>query len=389
MSAAALVFWGAVGLALWTYAGFPAALWLRAKLFPRPFASGDALPRVSLIVCAYDEADAIGRRLENALALDYPRERLELIVASDGSTDGTNEIVAGFAARGVRLLALPRQGKIPALNAAIAASTGEVLCFSDANSMWVPGAIRALVRPLADPAVGGVAGDQRYLEGEAAAEGERTYWDLDRALKRWQSAAGSVTSSTGAIHAIRREHFRPVPPGVTDDFWLSTQVVAQGRRLVFAPDAVAWEPAAASSDEEFRRKVRVITRGLHGVELMRELLDPVRHGFYALQLLSHKVLRRLAVLPLAAILLATPWLWNAGPLYRAAALAQAALYGAALVGSLLPLRGSRLARLIALPAFFCMANAAAGLAAWNVLRGVRIDSWQPQRAGALGGGTPR
>jgi hypothetical protein len=173
---------------------------------------------------------------------------------------------------------------------------------------------------------------------------------------------------------------------VTDDFWISTNVVAQGRRLVFAEDAVAWEPATPSSGHEFRRKVRVITRGLRGVWLMRELLDPFRHGFYSLQLLSHKVLRRLAVLPLAALLLATPWLWNAGPFYRAAALAQTAFYAAALLGACLPpglaLRPEwlrRAAKLLALPAFFCMVNAAAGLAALNVLRGRRIDAWEPQR----------
>jgi cellulose synthase/poly-beta-1,6-N-acetylglucosamine synthase-like glycosyltransferase len=386
---AELVFWGAVGLAAWTYVLFPACLWLRARLAPRPFRSADATPPVSLVVCAYNEAGSIGARLENALALDYPADRLEVIVASDGSTDGTDAIVRAFAPRGVRLLSLPRQGKIPALNTAAAAATGAVLVFSDANSQTERGALRALLRPFADPGVGGVAGDQRYLRpGRRAdgAEGERAYWDLDRRLKRWQSAAGSVTSATGAIHAVRRELFRAVPPGVTDDFWISTNVVAQGRRLVFAEDAVAWEPAAAASGSEFRRKVRVMTRGLRGVVLMRELLDPFRHGLYAMQLFSHKVLRRLAVLPLAAILLATPWLWSSGPFYRAAALAQAAFYAAAALGALVPagsLRRAwlrRPAKLLALPAFFCMANAAAGLAALNVLRGHRIDSWEPQRS---------
>ena len=386
---AELLFWGAVGLTAWTYALFPVCLWLRARLVLRPFRGADATPRVSLVICAYNEAASIGARLENALALDYPPERLEVIVASDGSTDATDAIVRSFEPRGVRCLRLPRQGKIPALNAAAATARGEVLVFSDANSHYENGALRALLRPFADPGVGGVAGDQRYLRAGRRAdgtEGERTYWDLDRRLKRWQSAAGSVTSATGAIHAVRRELFRTVPPGVTDDFWISTNVVAQGRRLVFAEDATAWEPATPSSGHEFRRKVRVITRGLRGVWLMRELLDPFRHGFYSLQLLSHKVLRRLAVLPLAAILLATPWLWNSGPFYRAAALAQAAFYAAAILGACLPpghaLRPEwlrRAARLLALPAFFCMVNAAAGLAALNVLRGRRIDAWEPQR----------
>jgi cellulose synthase/poly-beta-1,6-N-acetylglucosamine synthase-like glycosyltransferase len=276
-----------------------------------------------------------------------------------------------------------------ALNAAAGTARGDVLVFSDANSSYEPGALRALLRPFADPEVGGVAGDQRYLapgrHAPSGTEGERAYWSFDRQLKRWQSAAGSVTSATGAIHAVRRDLFRTVPPGVTDDFWISSNVVAQRRRLVLAEDAVAWEPAAASSKGEFRRKVRVITRGLRGVWLMRELLDPFRHGFYALQLLSHKVLRRLAVIPLAGVLLATPWLWSAGPLYRAAAFAQVAFYATALVGAGL-MRASRrspglrrAAKLLALPAFFCMVNAAAGLAALNVLRGHRIDAWEPQR----------
>jgi len=387
---AELVFWGAIAMAAWTYVLFPACLWLRARLRPRLYRVGDATPGVSLVICAYNEEASLRARLENALALDYPSDRLEVIVASDGSTDDTNAIVRGFASRGVRLLALPRQGKIPALNTAVAAARGEVLVFSDANSSYESGALRALLRPFADPGVGGVAGDQRYLRAVQlpdGGEGERAYWDLDRLLKRWQSAAGSVTSSTGAIHAIRRELFRNVPSGVTDDFWISTNVVAQGRRLVFANDAAAWEPATPASGSEFRRKVRVITRGLRAVWLMRELLNPLRHGFYSVQLFSHKVLRRLAIVPMAAILLATPWLWDAGALYRGAALAQLVFYLAAALGALLPpLEAStpgwarRLVKLLALPTFFCMANAAAGLAAWNVARGHRIDSWEPQRS---------
>jgi cellulose synthase/poly-beta-1,6-N-acetylglucosamine synthase-like glycosyltransferase len=383
------VFWGAVLGAAWTYALFPLCLWLRARIAPRPWRSADAGPRTSLLICAYNESASIAARLENALALEHPAERLEIIVASDGSSDQTEAIVRRFAPRGVRLLALPRRGKIPALNAAAAAATGEILVFSDANSIYEPGALRELLRPFADPSVGAVAGDQRYLRAGTrsdGAEGERAYWDLDRMLKRWQSAAGSATSATGAIHAVRRELFRPVPPGVTDDFWVSINAVAQGRRLVFAEGAVAWEPATPASGSEFRRKVRVMTRGLRGVWLMRELLDPFRHGFFSLQLLSHKVLRRLAVIPLGAILLATPFLWNAGAIYRAALFAQIAFLATAALGAWLPARTAaspawvrRPARLLALPAFFCMVNAAAGLAALNVLRGRRIDAWEPQR----------
>jgi glycosyltransferase involved in cell wall biosynthesis len=218
-----------------------------------------------MVIVAHNEAAHIGAKLENILSLDYPHDRFDVVVASDGSNDETETIVRGYADRKVKLLSLPRQGKIPALNAAVAAATGEVLVFSDANSMYAPDALRALVRPLADPHVGGVAGDQRYFkERGGASAGEHTYWNFDRMLKQAQSAAGNVISATGAIYAVRRSLFRTVPSGVTDDFAVSTAVIAQGYRLVFASDAAAYEPAAKASGIEFGRKTRVMTRGLRG-----------------------------------------------------------------------------------------------------------------------------
>jgi cellulose synthase/poly-beta-1,6-N-acetylglucosamine synthase-like glycosyltransferase len=384
-----LVFWVSLALVAYAYAGFPLLLGIRALLLPRPWREADATPRASLVVCAHNEAASIGAKLENVLALDWPPERLEILVASDGSSDATESIVRSFAPRGVRLLPLPRRGKIPTLNAAVAETSGEILIFSDANSMYEPGALRALARPFADPEVGGVAGDQRYLgrRGRDGTDGERAYWDLDRQLKRWESLAGSVTSATGAIYAIRRELFRSVVPGVTDDFFVSTNVIRAGRRLVFAPDALAFEPVAASSSAEFQRKVRVATRGLRGVWVMRALLDPFRHGFYALQLFSHKVLRRLVGLPLLALLCATPFLWNEGWIYRAALAAQLAVYGAAAAARLVPWLGR--SRAFGMPLYFCLVNLAALRAAWNVLTGRRIDVWEPERSGAPADASPR
>jgi hypothetical protein len=378
-----VAFWFALAVIAYTYAGFPLLLALRAAMFRRPYREGVAEPTVSLVICAHDEARSIGARIENALALDYPGEKLEIVIASDGSSDGTQAIALRYAASGrVRVLDLPRRGKVPTLNDAVGAARGEVLVFSDANSHFERGALRALMHPFADPSVGGVAGDQRYAKqrrGESTDnEGERAYWALDRWIKQWQSAAGSVTSATGAIYAVRRELVGPIPAGVTDDFWVSTRVVAAGRRLVFAPDAVAIEPVAASSGAEFQRKVRVMTRGLTGVRLARELLDPRRHGFYALQLFSHKVLRRLVVLPLAVLAVATPFCVAEGGVYALAGAAQLAIYGAALAGWLAGERAAK-ARLVALPLFFCLVNLAAWRAFVNVLRGRRIDRWEPQR----------
>ena len=385
MNISLILFWGAVALLAYTYALFPMILAVRGLFWRRPVQAADIEPRVSLIIAAYNEAGSIAAKIENLLALDYPPERLQVVIASDGSTDGTVEVASRYAGERIRVLALPRQGKAGALNDAVRAATGEILVFSDANSMYAPDAIRALVRPFADPSVGGVAGNQRYLSGGEASmtgAGERSYWSFDRLLKRTQSRAGSTISATGAIYAIRRSLFLPVPEGVTDDFVTSTRVIAQGYRLVFVPDAVAYEPVARSSEVEFGRKVRVITRGLRGVLVMRELLNPFRHGFYALQLFTHKLLRRLMFLPLIVLFLATIPLWDDGWFYRLALLAQLAFYGCALLGLLL--RGTRIGRLkpFTIPFYFCVVYAAALIATWNLLRGQRITHWTPQRQAA-------
>lgn len=377
------VFWTSGATIVATYVAFPVGLLVRGALLRRPVRSAAIEPPVSIVIAARNEATDIGRRLENLAALDYPRDRLEVIVASDGSQDGTTGIVAGWSDRGVQLLDLPRVGKADALNAAVAASSGEILVFSDANSMFAPDAVRALVRRFADPEVGGVAGDQRYeaaARSDALAEGERGYWDLDRLLKIAESRAGNVVSATGAIYAIRRELFRPVTTGVTDDFVTSVAVVAQDRRLVFARDAVAYEPPARSGEDEFGRKVRIITRGLRGTILMRELLDPRRHGFYAVQLAWHKIFRRLMVVPLLGLFASSLLLVGRGRTYTLAALAQGAGYALGLTG--LALRGRSMGRnrLLSFPAFFCLVNLAALQALRNIATGRRIDRWEPHRA---------
>ncbi len=377
------LFWSAVVLIAYTYLLFPVVVFLRAQWRPKPFETADITPPVSMIIAAHNEEQNLVSKLDNIVSYDYPSDRLEVIVASDGSDDDTEEIVRGYEHRGIRLLPLPRVGKAAALNAAVSASSGEVLVFSDANSMYAPDAIRQLVMPLADPQVGGVVGDQRYLQKATSAitgDGERSYWDFDRRLKQWQSIAGSVTSATGAIYAIRRSLFLPVAEGVTDDFVTSTQVVASGHRLVFAPNGVAYEPVAGSSVSEFQRKVRVITRGLRGVFLMRQLLNPVRYGFYAVQLFTHKVLRRLMVFPLIVVLLTSVLLWHYSLFYQLIALVQLGLYGLAGLGALLVTTRIGRIKLFTFPFFFCMVNLACLRATLNLLCGHRIDRWEPQRS---------
>jgi cellulose synthase/poly-beta-1,6-N-acetylglucosamine synthase-like glycosyltransferase len=379
-------FWGAVALIVFTYVVFPVLLFVRGLLARRPYQTADIEPSVSMIIAAYNEAAGISTKLDNVLSLDYPADQFEVVIASDGSEDDTVTIVSRYTDRRVRLLALPRQGKAGALNAAVAASTGEILVFSDANSLYAPDAVRVLVRPFASPEVGGVAGNQRYLTQSSArltSDGERGYWSFDRKLKVLQSRGGNAISATGAIYAIRRSLFQPIPEGVTDDFITSTRVIAQGYRLVFAPDAVAYEPIAQSREVEFGRKVRIITRGLQGVLVMRELLNPFRYGFYAFQLFWHKVLRRLMYVPFVVLLTANPFLWEHEYFYKVTLGGQVAFYACAVLGMALAQTRIGHLKLFTIPFYFCMIYLAAAVATWNVVRGRRITRWRPQRQEAL------
>ena len=372
-------FWGAVGVVVYTYVGFPLVAMLRGLLRPWAIQKGTELPRVTMIIAAYNEEAVIAEKLANTLALDYPQTLLEVVVASDGSDDGTNERVVQCHAPNVRLLALPRQGKNRTLNAAVAAADGDILVFSDADSMLAPDALRHLVAPFSDPDVGGVGGDYRYASDVAEGGGERAYWSFDRVLKQLQSRSGSMTSATGQIYAMRRSLAQPIPEGVTDDFFTSVQVPAAHKRLVFEPRAVAYGPVAITPKAEFRRKVRVMTAGLRGVWSVRHLLNPFAYGYFAVQLFSHKVLRRLMVLPLLIIGVTAPMLWHQGWMYRLVTIGQAMLHSAALLGLLLRHTSHGKSKLLSLPFFFDMVHIAALAALWNLARGTRHDIWVPQR----------
>lgn len=375
------VFWVAVGLIGYTYVGFPVLLALLAVARPRPHAEAEITPAVTIVVAAHNEAEVIGDKIGNLQALDYPDRQLEIIVVSDGSTDGTVPRAREAAGSRVRVLDLPRVGKAVALNRAAAVATGDILVFSDANSMFAPGALRALVAPFADPSVGAVAGDQRYTRPARATDiavAEEQYWSLDRLLKVAGSRAGNATSATGAIHAIRRELYDTVPDGVTDDFFISTGAIVRGHRLVFAREAATFEPVSASASAEFDRKVRVVTRGLVSVLTRRQLLAPWRHGTYALQLWSHKVLRRLVAFPLVVCLVVSLAGASGSDLLAAAAVLQVAFYALAAAGALLTLRGHRVG-VLRLPTYFCLVNIAAMVALARVATGRTAVQWEPMR----------
>jgi cellulose synthase/poly-beta-1,6-N-acetylglucosamine synthase-like glycosyltransferase len=283
----------------------------------------------------------------------------------------------------VQVLDLPRRGKAAALADGAHHATGEILVFTDANTMFEPDALAMLVRNFADPDVGGVAGRTGYVvaaEAESAGRGEDLYWRYDTWLKGLETKTGSVVSAHGGMYAIRRGLFRPVEdPAVTDDFAISTAIVAQGKRLVFERDAFGKECTMAESGTEFRRRVRLMTRGLTGVLLRRSLLNPFRYGFYSVALVSRKVLRRVVPLAFAPLVLATLLLAPTSRFFAALAVAQVAFVALALGGW--ALRGTALGKqpLFYVPFFFTLANVASLVALWNVVRGMRIEVWTPQR----------
>ena len=337
------LFWGALGALAWTHAGYPAAIGLLARLRPRAVAREDVTPSVAVVVSAHDEEDVIGRRVENLLALDYPPELLQVVVASDGSTDRTDEIVEEIAVgeQRVRLLRCPREGKVAAQHRAVRATASDVVAFTDANTEWRPDALRALVRSLADPGVGYVCGRLR-LESPEGANLEGLYWRYETWVRQQESTASSITAGNGAIYAVRREAYVDDDPKFGHDFGFPYSMEQAGLRAVYDPEAVAVEKPATEQEDEYGRKVRTIARSW-GHLLTGRAFRPTR-PLYLFQLVSHRVLRYTSGLAHLGLLLSNVALLGRGAGYRRfLALQLAGLGLAAAGGARLPIPGARLA----------------------------------------------
>jgi cellulose synthase/poly-beta-1,6-N-acetylglucosamine synthase-like glycosyltransferase len=284
-----------LGVLLYLYAGYPLILELIVRIRgPRRILRGSQLPRVTLIISAYNEKAVIGTKLQNALALDYPRDRLEIVVVSDASSDGTDAIVTTFADQGVRLARqAARRGKTAGLNAVVPAVSGDIVVFSDANAMYEPDAVRKLVRNFADPRVGCVTGEARYLKGNRSAADvtERAYWTYEIWIKRLETAVGSMVGGDGAIYAIRKPLWLALPEDAINDFLNPLQIVGAGWRGVYEPEAICYEETAAGISREWRRRVRIVSRSWRAVFQAPGVLNPLRVGLFTFNLLSHKVLR--------------------------------------------------------------------------------------------------
>jgi len=376
-----ILFWVSAGVVVYVYAGYPLLLELLTRLRGRSIALGSPTPAVSLIVSAYNEAGVIGAKLENALAMNYPRELLDIIVVSDASDDRTDDIVHGFASRGVRLQRMSgRAGKSAGLNAALPLCRGEIVVFSDANAMYDAGTLRMIVRNFADPAVGAVTGETRYAKAhkDEATRNEGLYWRYEQWIKRLESRAGSLVGGDGALYAIRKSLYRPLRPDDLSDFVNPLQVVASGFRNVYETEAFSVEGGAGSFDREYRRKVRIVNRAWRAMMRNRALLNPFRFGLFAWQCFSHKLLRWLVPLFLLIAFVTNVVLVNERPIYVATLGVQAAFYLAAIVGAFLAKRGGGGALLV--PYYFCLVNVACAHGILDYLRGETYTTWTTPRA---------
>lgn len=375
------IFGLSVAALFYTYAGYPLLLAVVSALRPKRVRREKCEPTVTIIITAYNEDRALATKLENTLALDYPSHLTEIIVASDCSNDRTDEIVRDFSSRGVRLCRQPeRLGKTAAQNAAVAQANGEILIFSDATSHYQTDVIHTIMPNFADAEVGCVAGRLVYVDptDSRVGRGARSYWSYETFLKKHESRAGSLIGASGCLYAVRRSAYVPLYREACSDFIIATKMVEQRLRAVYEPDAVCTEETNRRSDAELRMRVRVIAQTFTDLWRHRSMLNPFRSGFFAVQLLSHKVMRYLVPFFLIALFGASATLATSSIVYRLLFAAQLAGYGCALLAWLLEKLGIR-NRLLALPQYFVLANVASLIGCYQFLRGERYATWEPIR----------
>jgi cellulose synthase/poly-beta-1,6-N-acetylglucosamine synthase-like glycosyltransferase len=345
-----VTFWLSLGALLWTHAVYPALAVLLARFVRRPVATGDVEPRVTIVIAAHNEEAVIARRIENLLALEYPADKLQIVVTSDASNDQTEEIALEFP--GVRVITNPRGGKVAAQNRAIRQTDSDIVAFSDANATWSPDALRLLVKPFADPRVAYVCGQLRIVD-DGGRNKEGVYWRYEMGVRDAESRLSSVTGGNGSIYAVRRSDYIEVDPRFGHDLSLPYRMVQRGRRAVYVPDAHAFEKATPTNETEYRRKVRMFEH-CWLIVLRGKMLRGQPFG-YVVELISHRHLRyasgilHLALLGSSAVLVTQGWI------YAAVLAAQLFLLLAAALG-------------VGIARYYVLVTWATVVALWNYLR---------------------
>jgi cellulose synthase/poly-beta-1,6-N-acetylglucosamine synthase-like glycosyltransferase len=372
------VLWLSIALLAYTYAGYPLLIRMWAGLKPRQAMTGWMMPRLTLVVVAYNESRRIKQRLENFLDLDYPWDHLEVIVACDGCTDDTAEQARAYHSTYVRTVEFKkRRGKSAVLNDVMKLARNEIVVLADARQRFETGALRALASRFADPQVGAVSGELILLDGSGHSEvgkGVDFYWRYEKFMRFYEGQIDSTVGATGAIYALRRHLFRPIPETlILDDVLIPMQVVQQGYRVLFEPKARAYDWVVHTAQQEFTRKLRTIAGNFQLFFLRPWLLSPVHNRLWV-QTVSHKLLRLLSPLLLATSFIAN--LALAGePAYRSLLAVQALFYGAAMLGYLTR-HAPRKPFFLNIPYAFCLLNWATVMALIHLLNGRQQVTWE-------------
>jgi len=377
-------FWLSAAAFFYTYIGYPILLTVMSRLRPRVVNRAEITPSVTVIITAYNEERDLAAKLENTLTLDYPRELLDVIVASDCSSDRTDVIAKEFAGRNVHLHRQPeRLGKTAAQNAAVEQARGEIVLFSDATTLYNNDVLRVLLPNFADASVGCATGRVAYVDAaqSSVGHGTRSYWSYEFLLKKHESNVCSLIGVCGCLYAVRRSAYSPLYHEACSDFIIATKMVEQGLRAVYEPDAVCTEETNQKVDKEFKTRVRIITQTFSDLWRNRSMMNPFRSGFYAVELLSHKVMRYLVPVFLIAMLVTSAWLAPHSIVFTMLLAGQTAFYLSAALAWMLEQIGFH-NRLLAIPQYFVLANLASLIAFYKFLSGERYVRWEPIRASA-------
>ncbi len=368
---AEITFWSSVALVLYTHLGYPLALMALSLIRNRPVEKGSVTPRVSFIIAAHNEGSRIRGKVENTLGQNYPAASLEIIVASDCSTDRTDEIVRSYSDR-VRLVRAPeRRGKEAAQQLAVEAASGEILVFSDVATALAADGVSSIVRNFADPTVGCVSSVDRFIDPDGRITGEGAYVRYEMFLRTVETRVNSLVGLSGSFFAARREVCRKWAADRQSDFSTLLNAVDMGLRGVLDPDSAGYYRNIVDDRREFQRKVRTVVRGISVLAANVRMLNPVRYGLFSWQLLSHKVCRWLVPFAMIVACLSNALLVSRSPVYRATFVLQLGFYAAALGGVW---TGFRVLRI---PSFLLMVNLAILTAWFRYARGERITSWSP------------
>lgn len=380
-SAAELVFAISAALLAYVYVGYPLLVYIASRAFRGRIKRSAIEPTVTILITAFNEEAAIAEKLENTLAIEYPAEKLEILVASDGSTDRTDAITGEYASRGVRLFRQEgRVGKTETQNNAVNAATGEIVLFSDATTEYAPDVLQKLLPAFADETVGCVAGRLIYVNeaGSSVGSGARSYWNYETLLKTAESDVCSLIGASGCLYAVRRAAYVPMYPEACSDFLICTMLFRKGLRSVFEPDAVCIEHTNHRTRDEMKMRVRVILQTYTDLWRNRDMLNPFKSGFFAVELISHKCLRYAVPLMLAVLFAANGVLAAFSNVFLAAFGLQVLFYATAIAGWLLDRMGKPLA-LLSIPHYFVLANIASVIGFYRFLRGERYAAWDPIR----------